>query len=198
MTEKLSKQELRSHLVGLRKSHHRSAEVSSGQCARLIGENIQTVLSNAWSKPQRVASYRPFGSEADPSHVQSLMPSWSWVFPRVNNSELEFYTATDSEDFETNEWGIEEPIALKKDWVDLTSCAAILVPGRGFDRNGHRLGSGKGFYDRALQNYKGLKVGIGFSVQVVNDPLPTEEHDVELDFIVTDRFILELGVSSSR
>jgi 5-formyltetrahydrofolate cyclo-ligase len=61
----------------------------------------------------------------------------------------------------------------------------ILVPGLAFDMSGNRLGYGAGYYDRFLAGTgEALKVGIGFPFQLVNS-LPHDQHDVQLDIIVT-------------
>ncbi len=70
----------------------------------------------------------------------------------------------------------------------------FLVPLVGFDRAGHRLGQGGGFYDRALYHARSLRtikaIGLAYSVQ--EEPsLPLEPHDMGLDVIVTENDFLE-------
>lgn len=65
----------------------------------------------------------------------------------------------------------------------------ILVPGLAFNTKGERLGRGKGFYDRYLAKFSGTKIGLCFSIQL-DDSLPVEEHDVLMDFIVTEEKII--------
>ena len=67
----------------------------------------------------------------------------------------------------------------------------VFVPGVAFDRKGSRLGMGKGYYDRFLPELKAIKIGIGLSAQIADFDLPVEEHDVALDYIVTEKFIIE-------
>ncbi len=61
----------------------------------------------------------------------------------------------------------------------------LLVPGLGFSRKGERLGRGKGFYDKYLENFNGLKIGICTSEQILNE-IPTEDHDIKMDGLITD------------
>ena len=63
----------------------------------------------------------------------------------------------------------------------------VLVPGLAFSRAGHRLGRGGGFYDRFLTGRarNAHKLGICFASQLV-DCIPTEEHDVVLDAVISD------------
>lgn len=61
----------------------------------------------------------------------------------------------------------------------------IVVPGMAFDRQGHRLGRGKGYYDRFLIKYPDVKtIGICFSFQLL-DAVPAEPHDQVIDEIIT-------------
>lgn len=65
----------------------------------------------------------------------------------------------------------------------------ILIPGLAFSEKGERLGKGKGFYDRYLDNYRGIKIGLCFSLQL-EETFPTEKHDVSIDYIVTEEKII--------
>jgi 5-formyltetrahydrofolate cyclo-ligase len=83
----------------------------------------------------------------------------------------------------SGKFGIREPaptcVAIPLEDLDL-----VLVPGIAFDANGYRLGRGKGYYDRLLQNFNGKKIGIAFDEQIV-DAVPIEENDVKVDLILT-------------
>lgn len=66
----------------------------------------------------------------------------------------------------------------------------VFCPGVVFDRNGHRLGYGEGYYDRFLERAAdAVKVGLCFSVQLI-DELPAETHDVHMDYVITENEIL--------
>lgn len=65
----------------------------------------------------------------------------------------------------------------------------LLVPGLAFSRDGNRLGRGRGFYDRFISNYRGLKVGICFAEQIIDD-IPIEEHDEKMNVVITDKEII--------
>jgi len=74
--------------------------------------------------------------------------------------------------------------------TDITEIDLVVVPGVGFDLQGDRLGKGGGFYDRFLgtNGFKGVSCGLGFEEQVV-DKLPTYDHDVRLNMLVTDKHV---------
>lgn len=66
----------------------------------------------------------------------------------------------------------------------------VLIPALAFDENGHRLGRGKGFYDRTFELRSDvMKIGVAFEMQMTGN-LPFESHDVKMDFIVTEKRII--------
>lgn len=61
----------------------------------------------------------------------------------------------------------------------------IVVPGVAFDRNGNRIGRGRGYYDRFLCKHLNVKrIGICFDFQLV-DEVPTEPNDIRMDKIIS-------------
>ena len=68
----------------------------------------------------------------------------------------------------------------------------IVVPGLGFTKDGARLGRGKGFYDRYLEDKSVIRIGVSFEMQIL-DCIPTDPHDIKMDFIVTDQEILKIN-----
>ncbi|MEI7640277.1 MAG: 5-formyltetrahydrofolate cyclo-ligase [bacterium] len=71
----------------------------------------------------------------------------------------------------------------------------VIVPGIAFDLTGHRLGFGRGYYDKFLKQVskKTIKIGLAFSQQVVAS-LPAEKHDIKMDYIITDKNIISQKV----
>lgn len=101
----------------------------------------------------------------------------------------------------TNRFGIPEPLVDVADLVPAQSLDIILLPLLAFDRCGGRLGSGAGYYDRALafrrtQQPPPLLIGIGFACQEVSD-IPMADWDVPLDWVVTEREQIVIGVEQS-
>ena len=60
-----------------------------------------------------------------------------------------------------------------------------LIPGLAFSKSRERLGRGKGFYDRYLENFSGIKIGLAYGEQLVTH-VPTDDHDQLLDKLITD------------
>lgn len=71
------------------------------------------------------------------------------------------------------------------------SIGVVLVPGLGFDPQGHRLGRGGGYYDRFLARRAptSLAVGVCFDQQLI-ERVPVEPHDASVDMVLTDRRVV--------
>jgi len=71
----------------------------------------------------------------------------------------------------------------------------VLVPLAAFDRAGHRIGYGRGYYDRTLQALRAMKkitvIGLAFAVQEI-DIVPRLAHDEQLDCVLTERGLIDL------
>ena len=83
----------------------------------------------------------------------------------------------------TGQFGIREPAARCPE-IPLSRLDLILVPGVAFDWHGRRLGRGKGFYDRLLAGTRGVKCGIAFDEQMVNE-VPAGSLDARMNFMMT-------------
>ncbi len=98
--------------------------------------------------------------------------------------EMSHYLLTDSTKIEKNKWNIPEPvngIPISAEQLDV-----VLVPLLAFDNSGHRVGYGKGFYDKFLEQCRpeAKKIGLSFfeSIDKIDD---TFEGDTPLDFCIT-------------
>jgi 5-formyltetrahydrofolate cyclo-ligase len=137
------------------------------------------------------ATYRAHKSEANPTAVESMV-NISWCYPVVEGETLSFYTNEKSE-WTLNQFKIEEPANQSKK-IQLSDIEGILLPGLAFDLKGQRLGSGKAFYDKTLKNYSGIKIGVAYSIQIT-ESLPSSEHDIPVDVIVTEKAIFRMDQS---
>jgi 5-formyltetrahydrofolate cyclo-ligase len=74
--------------------------------------------------------------------------------------------------------------------VDAGELDALVGPGLAFDTHGNRLGRGMGFFDAILQGARGTKIALAHDFQVLNE-VPAEPHDVGMNFIVTEKRVVE-------
>lgn len=139
-----------------------------------------------------VAAFHPHKSEPNIIYfLDSLVENGYELFlPRVNGDNLDLVQVQTVEEVETGKFGINEPVKHLSP-THLTDFDLILVPGLAFGMNGHRIGYGRGFYDRLLSEVRGLKVGVGYSFQIV-DEVPFEEHDVKLDVVISENGFVKM------
>lgn len=106
------------------------------------------------------------------------------VVPRVAGKELTLHRIRTLRDLRTGSFGIAEPKRscpeIEKSLVDL-----FIVPGIAFDRQGFRLGWGKGYYDRLLKGVKAPKIGLAFASQIV-PRLFHKRYDIPMDIVITE------------
>jgi len=94
------------------------------------------------------------------------------------------------DDLEISSYGILEPEKDCIKEVSIDEIDLIIVPGVAFDCKGNRMGHGKGYYDRLLENTKVKTVGLAFELQIVKN-IPTDEHDKPVDLIITEERIIK-------
>ncbi len=160
---------------------------SRAVCARL--EELPFVRA-----ADTVVAYHPLPSELDVTgYVEARWATRRAVaLPRVAGESLMLHEWGPQDDLQRNALGVLEPAAFSRS-AELARVGIILVPGLGFDRQGHRLGFGRGFYDRLLSRFATrARVGVAFDVQVV-DRLPREPHDVKLGYLVTPSAVLDFN-----
>jgi len=66
----------------------------------------------------------------------------------------------------------------------------VIVPGIVFDEDGNRIGYGGGYYDALLKEMDATKVALAFELQVM-EKIPAEKHDMKMDFIITEKRIVD-------
>ncbi|WP_321365564.1 5-formyltetrahydrofolate cyclo-ligase [uncultured Desulfuromusa sp.] len=147
----------------------------------------QLLRSDCFVQAKTIALYSPINNEVATEKIFAAAQrrDKKIYYPRVNGDELEFFEVFAAADLSPGCFGVAEPVAgegISVDTLDL-----IVVPGIAFDLRGHRLGYGRGYYDRQLEktSVKTVTVGLSFEAQVLT-LLPAEVHDRPLDFIATE------------
>ncbi len=91
------------------------------------------------------------------------------------------------DELECGNYGIREPRSNLIRAIPQGKIDAVVVPAVAFDRQGHRLGYGGGYYDRFLPGAsQAMRIGVAFARQIVA-AIPADPHDVTMDQIVTER-----------
>ena len=141
-----------------------------------LTEQLVAVVAQHGTKT--VASYSPLPSEPDVTEFNIWAAGrLNLLLPRVSGHALEFAAGELGE----GAFGIVEP---KGTGVPIAEIDLMIVPALATDMAGNRLGKGKGFYDRALTNFSGLRIAVVFDSELIEN-LPSEPHDQRVQMIVT-------------
>lgn len=140
---------------------------------------------NEHPERQSIAVFSALPGEVDLSALTAARTDRHWLYPKVNGDSMSFHPIRDpNHELVTGAFGIREPRP------DLTcvppqTIDAFFCPGLAFDARGGRLGRGKGFYDRLLENARpdALRIGVCFPWQIVEDTF-AEAHDIAMDAVV--------------
>ena len=181
-----SKNMLRKQYVSKRKNIENKKEKSK----QIFNKIIETDL---YKKAKIVALYKNLPSEVDTSELieYSLKLDKIVALPRVEGDILEFYKIEKSEikNLVKSRFGVEEPIKDKNSFIEKETIDLMIVPGVCFDREKNRMGFGKGYYDKYLENSNLKTIGICFSEQII-DKLIFTPNDIKMNLVITDTFVL--------
>ena len=104
-------------------------------------------------------------------------------------NEMEFFSVQSRSELTKGRYGIFEPEGKEECLVTDFSSGLCIVPGLAFDMGGRRLGFGKGYYDRFLEQFGGYTAGLCYECCMF-DEIPYEQHDAVMDCIITENSIL--------
>ncbi|MBI2335919.1 MAG: 5-formyltetrahydrofolate cyclo-ligase [Deltaproteobacteria bacterium] len=159
-----------------------------------IQQKSQTICKRCLQLSQvqqakHIALYAATSSEVqtDPLFNALMQQAKSIYYPKVlNKTEVGLFLVKDLKELMPGSYGILEPLGDSALQVSPDLIEVFFVPGLAFDHRGHRLGFGKGYYDRLLSQTKALKVGLAFAVQLTSE-LELAPHDVKMDFILSEK-----------
>ena len=157
-------------------------------------KKICNKLLNLWSvrEAETVLCYVSTPIEVDTREfINALLKSGKTVaVPRCSTKDrtMDFYIIKSYDDLQKGAYGLLEPDVSRCKRLDDFDCAVCIVPGLAFDCEGYRLGFGKGYYDRFLQHFGGVKVGICYK-ECVTWQLPHGRFDKAVDIVLTQRYI---------
>ncbi len=152
---------------------------------KFIADNKNDVISLYYSKDRELDTHVIIDHLID-HNIKVALP-----IVEKNTKVMKFALYTHNT--EMTEWahGILQPVI--NDQTNFVVPDIITVPMLAFDRRGYRLGYGGGFYDATLEHYRKekdvLAVGLAYAKQACLFNLPTEEHDIKMDWIITEQSV---------
>lgn len=166
------------------------ADIAARQAAENVKHSISLEVKNVF------AAYAAYGTELDawPLMHDLYGLGMRCCLPVMTGlaQALEFRQWSPQAELAPSPMGILEPIeGAKKLRPEI-----LVLPLLAFDRRGHRLGYGGGYFDRTLQKLRSTgtvtAIGFGYSFQEV-EVVPNSERDEALDWIVTDTEVIRIG-----
>lgn len=168
----------------LKKSRHVDPERIAAQLGEIFSNKPLKLLHSFIANQAR--------NEVDTKRIRQILqtdfPGIQWVAPRMipGTRQMENFVWDDETELIANRWSIEEPNPEPSQSIDIQSVDAILVPLLAFDRQGHRVGYGGGYYDRFLAQCRPDTLKIGLShFEPLEEIEDANEWDVKLDICVT-------------
>ena len=186
----MPKRSLRQQILARRRALSHDQWLASSRMAQR-----QLIALEEFSRATCIALYAPAHNETDTAGIleAAFAAGKRVLYPAVCGERMVFRQVEGLHHLAEGSFGILEPcptgIDHHADEPDL-----IVVPGVAFDQNGHRIGYGKGFYDRFLLHpgRKAHLVGLCHDFQLIDGAIPAEEHDIRMELIVTDRRVIHV------
>ena len=156
----------------------------------LLSSEIKNKLFSlqAFQNAKNIMCYYSFGNEV--STINFFQDkSKNWFLPKIEGDELLICPLCS--DFYFNKYNILEPTSepVSYEHIDM-----VIIPALSADKNGYRIGYGKGYYDRLLKklpNYV-VKVVLVFDELFVDNVFP-DFYDERCDYIITEKNMLKIG-----
>ena len=156
----------------------------------LIIKNLTSYIENV----QNIMIFMDMKTEVKITKLLELYPKKNFFISKITNSK--------NREMKINKYNKNELILHKfgyyesssNDFYDEEILDVVIVPALAFDSKKNRIGFGGGYYDTFLEkvrqkNNKALFIGVCYDFQII-DNIPTEKHDVTLDFVVSESKII--------
>lgn len=177
------KNKLRKKYLDIRKNIQEKDEKSLNIFSKII-------LENKFINAKVIALYKALPSEVNTDNLISyaLGLGKTVCLHKVEGDNLVFYRIKSLNDkFLKSDFGVEEPINSSNNLVSNFDINLVIVPGVAFDSNKNRIGFGKGYYDKFLNNFDVYTIGICFDEQIVEEGIYADLHDIKMNKVITDK-----------
>ncbi len=185
----MDKKEIRKTLKAKRQSISKDKKVIYDKA---ISEII--TASDYFKNAEQVLVFSSTDDEFDTNYIieRCRKEGKSILYPVCTDSigNMKFFKANSEDDLSIGMYGICEPKTYCEEYKQKEN-EIIIVPCLSVDKNGYRIGYGKGYYDRFLKNFNGVSICPCYE-EMLTDTLPTDEYDIKVNIIVTQNSIKEV------
>ena len=173
----MDKKELRSYIKTLKKQHSKESLLEQ---SKLILNKLENNKSFIEAKTVMLYSSLP-----DEVYTHDFLEKWrnekKIILPTVVGDDIIPVELSKDTEFAIGDFNILEP--QNNEYTG--DYDLIVVPGVAFDKNGNRIGRGKGYYDRFLCKHLNVnRIGICFDFQLVEE-VPTEDNDIKMNEVIS-------------
>lgn len=150
-----------------------------------IEQQLTTI--NDFNKASKIGLYYSIEKEIETKHLikKLLSQNKEILLPKVNNNDMHFVKINTLDELNPGKYGILEPKSKKESKPDL-----VILPAIAIDKNGNRIGRGKGFFDKYLNKNPNIKtICLVNNLQVIENINP-EKHDKKIDIIISEKKII--------
>ncbi len=174
----MNKKFLREKYINIRKNINKENRKKSD---RNIFEKV--INLKEYKESNLILIYVSLKNEVDTLNIinYSLNMNKKVAVPKCEGDNIVFYEIKSLKDLEEGSFGILEP-KTNKPVTDYNNSICI-IPGVAFDKYNNRIGYGKGFYDRFLENYKGGKIGLTYK-ECICDKIDNDINDIKMDKVI--------------
>ncbi|MFM7150414.1 MAG: 5-formyltetrahydrofolate cyclo-ligase [Gemmataceae bacterium] len=188
--------ELQQRKQQIREEAHarRNAQPDKDEISKRICESL--IALPEYQAARTVLYYVDVRSEVRTRHYlpEALNHGKKIVVPYCVDGELELFHLVSMDELEIGMYRILEPRKDLRDRADkkvpIEELDLIVVPGVAFNRNGGRMGHGKGYYDKLLWKARpdAMLAALAFECQLF-DEIPTASHDIFMDRVITEKAV---------
>ena len=163
--------------------------------SKRIFENLLEL--NIWDKSfYHLYLSNEINNEVETDEIVNLlfMKNKRVFVPKILGKDLLNIEIDNNTNYFLNQLGIREPISSNQ--KDASLLEVIFVPLLIFDKLGHRVGYGGGYYDKFLENIKEDVLKIGLSLfDPIDEIQDIEKHDISMDYIITPKRVYDFTLS---
>lgn len=150
----------------------------------------RVIACEEYKNADTIFVYVSFGNEADTLKIieYSLKQGKKVAVPYCipNTCFMDFYYINSLDELKKGTFGVLEPVPENNVQAEVKQ-GLMLVPGLAFDEQGYRMGYGKGYYDRYLTDFCGVRIGLCYSCCLKRCILHNR-YDKKVDYIISDNF----------
>lgn len=175
------KQIIRDILLSERiKLSQKEVETFSKEIIRRL-KNLQV-----FKRAKTVLLYYPIKNEVDTTPLFNTNKIFAFPLIHPDSNIMTIHQVTDLKTLKSGKFEIKEPPKTHKR-IAIKDIDLVITPGLAFDKNGHRIGFGKGYFDKLFKNLSTncTKIALAYDFQIIEN-VPAEPHDKKVDMIITE------------